>query len=88
MALNRFSGLIKDENDFLEAEAGECLKTVAENSEDRVTIDVPKFNTFHKALQRRMIRQCIQRLSNTLNGFDFKHFEKVLELTTNPQGQP
>lgn len=86
MALNRFSGLIKDENDFMETEAGECLKAVAENSEGRIIIDVPKFNTLHKALQRRIIRQCIQRLSNTLNGFDFKHFEKVLELANQSTG--
>lgn len=86
MALSRFSGLVKDENDFLEAEAEEKLREVAEYSNDRVTIDVPKFNSLHKALQRRIIRQCTERISNTLNGFDFKHVEKVLELVHQSTG--
>ena len=80
MALSRFSGLIKDENDFLETEAEGKLQAIAEFFDDRVVMDVPKLTAFHTALQRRIIRQCIERLSNTLNGFDFKHFEGVLEI--------
>lgn len=86
MALSRFAGLVKDENDYLEIEAEEKLKEVAEYSDDRVTIDVPRFNTLHIALQRRIIRQCTERLSNTLNGFDFKHVEKVLVLVYQSTG--
>ncbi|MEA4848431.1 MAG: tRNA lysidine(34) synthetase TilS [Clostridiaceae bacterium] len=85
-ALSRFSGLIKDENDFIETEAKRKLKAVTENFDDRVVIDVPMLTALHGALQRRIIRQCIQRLSNTLNGFDFRHFEKVLELAGKSTG--
>jgi len=80
MALNRFSGLIKDENDFLEAEAEEKLRELAEFSGDRVVLELSKLLELHTALQRRVIRQCVERLSNTLNGFEFKHFEGILEL--------
>ncbi|HYE82267.1 MAG TPA: tRNA lysidine(34) synthetase TilS [Clostridia bacterium] len=86
MALCRFSGLVKDENDFLEAEAGNVLKTIAEINEDRIAVDVPRLITIHTALQRRIVRQCIEKLSNTLNGFDFKHFEGVLELAEKSTG--
>jgi len=86
MALSRFSGLIKDENDFLETEAREKFKEVAEDSDDRVVIEVTKFIALHKALQRRIIRQCAERLLNTLNGFEFKHFEKVLEIAHQSTG--
>lgn len=86
MALSRFSGLIKDENDFLETEAGEKLQGIAEFFDDRVVIDVPKLTALHTALQRRILRQCMEKLANTLNGFDFKHFEGVLELAGKATG--
>ncbi len=85
-AISRFSGLIKEENDFLDTEAEKVLKEVAEIYEDRVVIEVPKLAMVHKALKRRIIRQCIERLSSTLNGFEFKHFEGVLELTDKATG--
>lgn len=86
MALSRFSGLIKDENDFLETEAGGKLQGTAEFFDDRIVIDTPKLTALHTALQRRIIRQCIEKLSDTLNGFDFKHFEGVLELAEKTTG--
>jgi tRNA(Ile)-lysidine synthase len=86
MALNRFSIQVKDENDFLEAEAASELRAVAVNFDDRVVIDVPKLTVLHMALQRRIIRQCIEKLLNTLNGFEFKHFEGVLKLAGKPTG--
>lgn len=86
MALSRFSELVKDENDFLEIEAGEKLRDIAEFYEDRVVIDVSMFSVLHTALQRRIVRQCIERLSDTLKGFDFKHFEGVLELRSKTTG--
>lgn len=86
MALNRFSGLIKDENDYLEIEAGKKLQEIAEILEDRVIIDISGLMAVHAALQRRIVRQCIERLSNTLNGFEFKHFEGVLEIAQKATG--
>ncbi len=85
-ALNRFSILIKDENDFMEAEAASELYTVADISDDRVSMDVSKLTALHRALQRRIIRQCTEKLSKTLNGFEFKHFEGVLELAQKATG--
>ncbi len=86
MALSRFSGLIKDENDFLEIEAKEKLRGTAEFFDDRVIIYIPKFTSLHTALKRRIIRLCLEKIANTLNGFDFKHFERVLELTEKSTG--
>jgi tRNA(Ile)-lysidine synthase len=85
-ALSRFSGLIKDENDFMETEAEEKLEGIAEFFEDRVVIDIPRLMAVHTALQRRIVRQCVERLSNTLNGFEFKHFEGVLALLQKATG--
>lgn len=79
-ALSRFSEIAKDENDYLENVAEEKLRGIADFSEYKAVIDIPRFMTVHKALQRRIIRQCIEKLSNTLNGFEFKHFERILEL--------
>jgi len=86
MALSRFSGLIKDENDFLEAEAAEKLQAIAEIHGDRAVMDVAGLLTVHTALQRRIVRQCIEKLANSLNGFEFKHFEGVLELAQKTTG--
>lgn len=86
MALSRFSGLIKDENDFLETETAEKFQGIAELSCDRAAINVPKLTALHTALQRRIIRLCMEKLASTLNGFDFKHFEGVLELAEKSTG--
>lgn len=80
MTLSRFSEIIKDENELLEAEAEASLEEIAEIFENRIVIDVPKFIYIHKALKRRIIRQCTEKIAKTLNGFEFKHFESVLEL--------
>jgi len=85
-AFSRFSELIREENDYMEAEAKTMIQGIAEIFEDRIVIDVSKLVTVHTALKRRIIRQCIEKLSNTLNGFEFKHFEGVLELAQKSTG--
>lgn len=84
--LSRFSEIISEENDFLEIETERELQKIAEILESRVVIDIPKLLNVHRALGRRIIRQCIERLSDTLNGFEFKHFEGILELSKKATG--
>lgn len=86
MALSRFSGLIKDENDFLEAEAESKMSVMAVIEGDRVMIDTKQLLSVHAALQRRIIRRSIEKLAQTLNGFDFKHYEGVLQLADRSTG--
>ncbi|HWR60629.1 MAG TPA: tRNA lysidine(34) synthetase TilS, partial [Clostridia bacterium] len=86
MALSRFSGLIKEENDFLEAEAEARMDELAELHEDRVVIDTKLLLSVHVALQRRIIRKSMEKLAKTLNGFDFKHYEGVLQLAEKSTG--
>ncbi len=86
MALSRFSGLIKDENDFLEAEAESKMNMMAEIEDDRVVIDAKQLLSVHAALQRRIIRRSIEKLAKTLNGFDFKHYEGVVQLADKTTG--
>jgi tRNA(Ile)-lysidine synthase len=86
MALNRFSGLIKDENNFLESSAGARLEEMVELCEDRIVIDTGMLLSVHIALQRRIIRQSIERLHGTLNGFEYRHYEGVLELAQKSTG--
>jgi tRNA(Ile)-lysidine synthase len=86
MALSRFSELVKDENDFMETQAARKLQAIVEFSEERAVIDVLKLSELHIALRRRLIRQCVEKLLNTLKGFEFRHFEGVLELTEKTTG--
>ncbi|MGE5633420.1 MAG: tRNA lysidine(34) synthetase TilS [Caulobacteraceae bacterium] len=85
-ALARFSNLIKDENEFLEQEAGKAFDTVAESEAGRIIIDTGKTKGMHIALKRRLVRIAVENLSNTLNGFEFKHFEGIVDLMDKSTG--
>lgn len=86
MAVSRLSGLIRDENDFLESESEARFEKTAEVLEDRVAFDTAELVQLHTALQRRLVRQAVEKLAGTLKGFDFKHYDGVLELARKNTG--
>lgn len=85
-SLVRFSNLVKEENEFLEEEAGKAFKAVAKLENDRVTMNIQESRSLHIALRRRLVRRAVEKLANTLNGYDFKHFESIVELFEKPTG--
>ncbi len=86
IALNRFSDLIREENDYIKNEADAAFQKITESLKDRMVVDVPQLAALHVALRRRVVRQCVEKLLNNLDGFEFKHFEGVLGLTQKPTG--
>lgn len=86
MSIIRFSNLAADENDYLDGMANEALKETAQIDKDAIRYDAAAFEKHHIAIRRRMIRSGIESLLGSLTGFEFKHIEKVIELTDKPTG--
>lgn len=85
-SLVRFSNLIKDENDFLDKEGEDAFKAAAQVLADGIAIDIKKASELHIAIKRRLARIAVEKIANTLNGFEFKHFESVTELLNKSTG--
>ncbi len=86
MALTRFSDLVKEENDYLESQAGYIFAQIAESGPDRIIYKQADLLKQHTALQRRLIRIGIEKLSKGLQSFEFKHVEGVLALLEQSTG--
>ena len=76
-ALWRLSELAGDEYEYLSQEAGKLWGTVA-IAGDRVAIDGKALAGLHKALQRELIRQAIEKKRGDLTGISYGHVEKLL----------
>lgn len=85
-SLVRFSNIVREENELLENEAYREFDVVAEPENDRVVISIEKSKGLHIAQKRRIIRLAVEQLANSLNGFDFKHFESVVGLMEKSTG--
>lgn len=84
--LARFSSLVKDENDYLEAQAEDVFRQIAQSAEDRIMYNRSDLLKQHAALQRRLVRIGIEKLLEGLQSFEFKHIEGVLALLSKPTG--
>lgn len=76
-ALWRLSELAGDEYEYLSQEAAKLWGTVA-TAGDRVAIDGKALAGLHKALQRELIRQAIEKKRGDLTGISYGHVEKLL----------
>ncbi|WP_371376623.1 tRNA lysidine(34) synthetase TilS [Sporomusa aerivorans] len=78
-AVWRLAMLAGDEHDFLRQEAGRQWPIVITEA-DRLTIDSQALAKLHKALQREIIRQAIEKKRGSLTGISFDHVEKLLTM--------
>lgn len=76
-ALWRLSELAGDEHEYLSQEAAKLWGTVAVAG-DKVAIDGKALAGLHKALQRELIRQAIEKKRGALTGISYSHVEKLL----------
>lgn len=79
------SSLMREENDFIESEAQYSLNgIIAEKKPNKIIIKQKDFQSFHLALQRRMIKLILSYLSGKSNQIQFKHIEDCRRLFENP----
>ena len=78
-ALWRLSELAGDEHDYLSREAARLWGTVAVAGA-KVAIDSKALAGLHKALQRELIRQAIEKKRGALTGISYGHVEKLLTM--------
>lgn len=76
-ALNRLSELASADEDFLEQEANDVFRRMAEQLDREVRFSRAEFSTLHVALQRRFIKLILNYLSLTMESQDFTAIEQI-----------
>ncbi|MDF2890458.1 MAG: tRNA lysidine(34) synthetase TilS [Clostridia bacterium] len=79
-ALVRLGQVVREENDYLEQQTEELLKNIGEIKEDCITIKTERLKKLHPAMQKRLLRKAVESIADTLNGFEYKHFQGIIEL--------
>lgn len=86
--LSREAALFQAEDNFIRQAMREVLPKLDIKSETQaLSLDIPSLKKVHIAMQRRVLRWCIEKLHNNLNGITFKHIEGVREQMLSEQDQ-
>lgn len=79
-AMIRLAQVAREENEYLEQQSEALLKNIACLQDNSIRIDTEKLMQLHSAMQKRLLRKAVEKLATTLNGFEYKHFQGILEL--------
>ena len=72
------SRILKDEDDWMDSMAEETLSAIVLPSEEGIRIRRTEFSRRPPALQRRMLRRLIARVSGDLRNLTFDHIDRAL----------
>lgn len=79
--INSMSSLIKDENDFLESFSAACYdECIRDGHDNLITIRLERFNEYHTAVRRRILRKAICSVRGNLTEIESVHIEDALKL--------
>ena len=84
--LHRLSQVVREENDYLEQEAEVLFSQLAKQQEQSISIPTSSLKKLHPAMQKRVLRQAVATLADTLTGFEHKHFIGILGLLDRDTG--
>ena len=65
-AMIRTSTILREENDFMEKEAGEAYQKIAYEEEGQITFKFSAYQSLHKAIQWRVIQKVLERMEDGL----------------------
>jgi len=82
--LARTAALLRDEEEWMEAETREAFDALAAVSRDEIRLDRKPLSRHPLALRRRLVRVAIERLRG-LNNVSHRHIEEVLALAEEGQ---
>ena len=79
-AIIRLGQVVREDNHYLELQSIELLNSLGKIEESSITIKTESIKQLHPAMQKRLLRKAVERIANTLNGFEYKHFQGIIEL--------
>lgn len=79
-AVIRLAQVAREENEYLEQQGEILFKKMAEIEAHSIKISKAALQEQHPAMQRRLLRKSLETLAETLNGFEYKHFQGMLQL--------
>lgn len=85
-ALIRLGQVVREENNYLEQQSTELLGRLGEIRDNSVAIKSESLKKLHPAMQKRLLRKAVESVANTLNGFEYKHFQGMIELLDKSTG--
>lgn len=77
--LCRMAEVIGDEHDMVAAAAAQALPSVLQERSEGVLVSVKPFRKLHKAVQREIFRQIIEKKQGSLTGITFHHVEMLIQ---------
>jgi len=85
-SVTRLSQIIKEENDYLEQQTNHLMNSIVQIEEQRLSIKINNLTELHEAMQKRLLRRAVEQLAETLNGYEYKHFQGIIELLNKGTG--
>ncbi len=86
--LDRTGHILQDEDDFLDDVSQKVFEDVVENeSKGKIFLNLARLLDYHVAVQRRIIRICLERLFEGEVGSDFESVEAVLLVAEGKKGK-
>jgi tRNA(Ile)-lysidine synthase len=79
-AVMRLGQVAREENSYLEQQTKELLRSIGQIKDDSIAIKVDNLKQLHPAMQKRLLRKAVESIAETLNGFEYKHFQGIIEL--------
>jgi len=84
--LSQTSELFRIDNDYLEIETDKAFNACVTQVGDNYKIDIDLFQKQHKAIQNRVFRKIISKITNSLKDFTYVHVNSLNELINNKTG--
>ncbi|MEN6320599.1 MAG: tRNA lysidine(34) synthetase TilS [Syntrophaceae bacterium] len=79
--LANMAEIMRLENDYLEKDTDAALsKLVLGSAEDEIKINIPEIMRYHEAIQWRIVKEILQKLSPDQKGIEYDHIKAVVEL--------
>jgi len=79
-SLARMADILREEDNFLMSYCKNLYEEMACFESERVELDLRKFNNYHSAVKRRLVRMAIEKVRGDLDGVGHSHVEAVIRL--------
>ena len=79
--LNRLSGIVKEESEFIEKEVDKKYKEIViKESEKEIELNLEKFNSIENVIKKRVIRYTIYKVLGNIYGIGNIHVEDIIKM--------
>ncbi len=86
-SLLRLSRLATDDLEYIDGEVTRLWDNVVRTEKGVIVLDKKKLNGLAPALQRQLLRRCIERLLGTLKDVEERHIEEIIPALRKPAGR-